>query len=420
MTDIRALSTDADFAAFADLVTDAYPMLFERSRDSRQQLKDTLMNVARKEPAISFWGLFRSFRGRKRLLGGMRLFDFQMNFLHSQIPLGAVGQVAVALECRNAHVAKELMLFYLRHYRAKGTPLTALYPFRPDFYRKMGFGYGTKMSRYRLDPEAFPAGSHRVHLRRLGPDDRQALRDCYTRYTHRTHGMIHKIDHELDQLFDDGDRRIVGFDSDGQLRGYLVFTYEDGDAFLTYDLHVCELIYETREALSALLAFLRTQGDQVRRVILRTQDPCFHHLFNDPRNGSEALISPVYHPTDLQGVGIMYRIIDVPRLFQLLEERNFAGHTCRLELRVDDTFLPENAGTTHLAFDQGRVRVLEGGPCDVAVRTDIASLSSLLAGTVSFERLYTYSLAEVSDHDFVALLSRIFSVARSPICTTSF
>lgn len=37
------------------------------------------------------------------------------------------------------------MFFYLRHYRERGTPLTALYPFRPDFYRSMGFGFGTKV-----------------------------------------------------------------------------------------------------------------------------------------------------------------------------------------------------------------------------------------------------------------------------------
>lgn len=420
MSDIRPLSTDADFAAFANLVIDAYSGVFKRSYDSHQRLKDSLMNVAQKEPAISFWGLFRALKGQKRLLGGMRLFDFKMNFLQTEVPVGAVGQVAVALEHRNAHVAKELMLFYLRHYRGQGTPLAALYPFRPDFYRNMGFGYGTKMSRYRLDPRALPFGPHRDRLRRLGPDDREGIRACYTRYTHRTHGMIHKIDHELDQLFDNGEQRIIGYERDGQLRGYLVFTYERGGTFLTYDLHVRELIYETPEALSALLTFLRTQDDQIQRVVLRTQDCSFHHLFDDPRNDSDALISPVYHPTDLQGVGIMYRVIDVPRMFNLLRRRDFSGQTCRLQLRVQDTFLPENACTIHLAFDHGRVQVLEGGPYDVAAETDIASFSSLLAGTVSFERLYFYSLAELSDPAYLPTLSQVFSVARQPMCTTSF
>lgn len=420
MNEVRPLSTEEEFDAFADLAIDAYPALFDRSQAAHRRLKEELIEVVEQEPAISFWGLFRMIRGEERLLGGMRLFDFQMTFLYSQIPVGAAGQVAVAPEHRRQHVARDLMLFFLRHYRERGTPLVTLYPFRPDFYRNMGFGYGTKKSRYRLDPATLPAHGARHQLRRLGPADRDALRACYARYTRRTHGMIHKIDRELDQLFAHEQRRIVGYEDGGRIRGYIVFTYEPGDTFLICDLHVRELIYETREALAALLAYLHSQGDQIRRVVLPTQDLSFHHLLDDPRNGSDALISPVYHATDIQGVGIMYRVIDVPRIFRLLDGRNFGGQTCLLELRIEDTFLPENAGPTELAFQEGRVSVIEGSPCDIAIDLDVAAFSSLLAGTVSFERLYAYSMAQISDPSYVDTVSRIFAVARQPICTTSF
>ncbi len=420
MNEVRSLSTEEEFGAFADLVIDAYPALFERSQAAQRRLKEELFDVAEQEPAITFWGLFRVMGGEERLLGGMRLFDFEMNFLYSQMPVGAVGQVAVAPEHRRQHVARDLMVFYLRHYRERGTPLVALYPFRPDFYRNMGFGYGTKKSRYRLDPATLPAHGARHQLRRLGPADRDALRACYAGYTRRTHGMIHKIDHELDQLFAHEERRIVGYEDGGRIQGYIVFTYQPGDTFLICDLHVRELIYETREALAALLAYLHSQGDQIRRIVLPTQDLSFHHLLDDPRNGSDTLISPVYHATDIQGVGIMYRVIDMPRIFRLLDSRNFGGQNCRLELRIEDTFLPENAGPTKLAFQEGRVRVIEDGPCDVAIDVDVAAFSSLLAGTVSFERLYAYSMAEISDPAYIDTVSRIFAVARQPICTTSF
>jgi predicted acetyltransferase len=417
---IRSLSTQADFEAFADIVIDAYPALFERSERSRHRLKESLMEVAEEAPAVSFWGLFRSLDSEERLLGGMRLFDFQMNFLHTHIPVGGVGQVAVALEYRRKHVAKELMRFYLRHYRERGTPLAVLYPFRPDFYRKMGFGYGTKMSRYRLDPEALPESNEGIHLRRLGKQDREALRACYTHYARRTHGMIHKTEHELDQLFEHEERRVVGYEEEGELRGYMVFTFEEDETFLINDLHVREFVYETREALAALLGYLRTQHDQVRRIVVRTQDPSFHHLFDDPRDGSDALISPVYHATNLQGVGLMYRVIDVPRIFRLLEERDFGGQTCRLNLIIDDTLLPENAGATILGFEGGHVRLLNHGLCDVTVQMDVGSFSALLAGTVTFERLYTYSLAEISDLAYADTVSHIFAVAQKPVCVTAF
>lgn len=420
MTEIRALSTEEEFDTFASVVIDAYPTLFERSPESRRNLTKKLMDVAEREPAITFWALFRPVRGEERLLGGMRLFDFRMNFLGIQVPVGAVGQVGVAPEHRRQHVGRELMRFYLRHYRERGTPLTTLYPFRPDFYRRMGFGYGSKMSCYRLDPATLPGGGERHHLRRLGPADREALRACYTRYARRTHGMIDKIGHELDQLFAAEERRIVGYEPDGRLEGYVVFTYEGGDTFLVCDLHVRELIYGTPEALRGLLTYLHTQDDQVRRIVLTTQDPSFHHLFDDPRDGSDALIPPVYHKTSVQGVGIMYRVVDIPRIFRLLESRNFGGQTCRLDLRVRDTFLPENDGRSLLRFEKGYVRVVDGGPGDVTVEMDVSAFTSLLVGTVTFERLHAYSLAQISDPDYVDTVSHIFSVARKPICSTSF
>ena len=414
------LSTEGEFAAFADIVVDAYPALFDRSPESRRKLTRQLRDLAETEPAITFWGLFRPVKGQERLLGGMRLFDFQMNLLDTQVPLGAVGQVGVALEHRREHVGRDLMLFYLRHYRQRGAPLTALYPFRPDFYRSMGFGYGTKMSRYKLDPATLPASGDRSLLRRLGAGDREALQACYTRYAHQTHGMIDKIDHELDRLFEAHDRRIVGYEREGRLEGYLVFTYESGGTYLAYDLRVSELIHETREALKALLTFLHTHDDQIRRVILTTQDTSLHHMFDDPRDGSDVLISPVYHSTDVQGVGIMYRVVDVPRVFRLLASRNFGGQTCRMKLRVKDTFLPENDGSHLLEIRGGQVTVVDEMPYDVTVEIDISVFSSLLVGTVTFERLYAYSLVEISDPAFVDTVSRIFSVARKPICTTSF
>ncbi len=420
MSEVKKLSTEAEFAAFADIVIDAYPTLFERSLESQQCLAAELEGLAETEPAISFWGLFRSVRGERRLLGGMRLFDFRMNFLGNMIPVGAVGQVAVGPEHRRQRVGRDLMLFYLRHFQERGTPLTALYPFRPDFYRSMGFGYGTKMSRYRIKPVALPAAGDTSHLRRLDPADREALRACYNHYTHRNHGMIEKIDHQLDQLFGDEDLRITGFEKNGRLEGYVAFNYQAGDTYLTYDLHVQELIFETREALAGLLTCLHTQNDQIRRIIVRTQDEDFHHLLDDPRDGSGDLISPVYHATDVQGVGLMYRIVDVERIFRLLEGRDFGGQTCRVELRVKDEFLPENGGTTKLAFRDGRVSELDQGSCDVAVELDIGALSSLLAGTVTFDRLHLYGLAEISSPTYLDTVSRIFTVARKPICTTSF
>jgi hypothetical protein len=149
-------------------------------------------------------------------------------------------------------------------------------------------------------------------------------------------------------------------------------------------------------------------------------DEDFHHLLLDPRDGSGKLIPSVYHQSNTQGVGLMYRVIDVPGIFDLLTEHNFGGQTCTLKLTIDDSFLPENAGATLLVFEGGHVQRLESGDHDVEVRMTIEDFSSLLAGTVSFLSLYHYGLAKVSDIDYVEAVDRLFAVVHKPMCMTHF
>jgi predicted acetyltransferase len=297
----------------------------------------------------------------------------------------------------------------------------ALYPFRPDFYANMNFGYGPKMSQYRVDPAAFPKGSTKEHIRYLGLDDKQAIADCFNRFTGRNHGMMYKTEREMRSLSRRQEKQIVGVELGGELQGYLVHTFEQGDDFITNDLHVQEWIYETPEALSKLSTFLHSQADQIHRVLIDTQDEDFHDLLLDRRNGSGNLIPSVYHQSNAQGMGLMYRIIDVPGILDLLREHNFSEQRCTVKLTIDDSFLPDNAGTTLLRFEGGQLENTgdERQP-DVEVQLDIAHFSSLLAGTVSFSSLYHYGLAGVSDFDYVEILDRLFAVERKPMCMTHF
>jgi predicted acetyltransferase len=416
MSEIRILSSE-DFDAVAQIFADAYPGLGIVSSEDRERFKQRALKLHEQEPATHFHGLFRG----DKLLGIMCLYDLQMNFLQTQIPAAGVGQVAVALPHKKEHVAKEMMSYCLYYYRERDTPLVALYPFRPDFYRQMGFGYGPKIHQYRLKPAALPRGPSKAHVRYLVWDDRQALSDCYNRFADRTHGMMQKSERELKRLFQNPKHRLVGYQEGNQIKGYLVFTFESSaDSFIVNDIHIQEFIYETQEALSQLLTFLHTQADQIRYVFINTQDEYFHHLLLDPRNDSGRLIPDVYHETNAQGLGLMYRIIDVPAMFDRLGERNFGDQTCTLKLTVEDSLLPENAGSTLLHFDGGGVQRVDGGSHDVEVRLDIADFSSLLAGTVDFQSLYRYGLVDLSDPDYVDSINRLFAVEQKPMCITGF
>ena len=412
MSDIRILTAD-DFDALVALWADAYP---GAKIEDRARFKERLLKVQQEDPTTNFYGLFRE----GHLLGIMCLYDFVSNFLGARVPTGGVGQIAVHLAHKKEHVAKEMVDYFLHHYRDRGAPLAALYPFRPDFYRAMGFGYGTKMNQYRLKPAALPKGPSKAHVRYLTEADKPALAACYQRVAEHTHGMMDKTERELRRLFANPEQRLVGCELDGEIRGYVAFGFEQGETFITNDLHIREFIYETREALAELLTFLHTQADQIRHIYVETQDEDWHFLPLDPRNDSGRLIPDVYHETNAQGVGLMYRVLDVAAMFDRLTGRDFGGQTCTLKLTVADSFMPENAGSLLLRFEAGQVQRLDGGPHDVQVRLDIAEFSSLLAGAVRFSSLYRYGLVAISDEAWIDTIERLFAVAQKPVCTTSF
>jgi predicted acetyltransferase len=415
-TTIRPLA-DQEIAPFARIAANAYPAMRlaseEDVRGFAERLRDRMA-----PPADTLYGAFRD----GALVGGMRLIEFHMNVRGETLPTGGVGLVAVDLLHKKEKVARDLISSFLDWCGERKEPFAALYPFRPDFYKRMGFGYGAKSNQYHLRPDAFPANGDRSALRYLTIADKEAIGACYTRLQRRTHGMMEKLPKELGRYLEGGDARVVGNERDGTLTGYMAFGFDTDPKgnFIVNNLHVRELIYETREALAALLAFLNSQADQIARVAIETQDEMFHHLFAEPRDDSGALFPSVYHQTNTQGVGIMYRVVDTHAAWAALSGVDFGGETLRLRLHARDTFRPTNDQPITIVFADGKPHIAEESQHDVALDLDIAEFSSLLMGVVDLESLYFYELAEVSDPAWIPRLTRLFATPRKPITTTAF
>ncbi len=416
MRQIREL-TSTDNETLVTIMANAYPginIVTDSDRERFLQRTEQMMT----EPAVKNWGLFAD----DDLLGIMRLFDFSMTLHETPVLVGGVGGVAVDLAHKKQKVARDMIQFFLRHYREKGAALTTLYPFRPDFYRQMGFGYGTKMNQYRLKPASLPR-TKMDEVTFLTDADREAVVACYGRYAAQTHGMLARHTYTWDAIFTDPAIRKVGYKQNGRIQGYIIFTFQPGkaDHFMSNELLVRELVYETPEALSQLLTFLHLQADQIGRIIVNTQDESFHYLLNDPRLDGELMLKPtLYHECSRQGVGLMYRVVDVPRLFNQLTEHDFGGQTLRLKLTLHDSFLPENAGSWVIGFENGRAQLLPSDAYDTAIELNVSEFSSLMMGAVDFRQLFTYHLAAISDANTVETVARLFRVPQKPICMTNF
>jgi predicted acetyltransferase len=132
---------ESDLDKFAEIVSNAYPAFPLSSVEEMERFKKN-MGETYEDDGRCIYGLYRD----GELLGGMIFYDFQVNLFSRMCPAGGLGLVAVDLLHKKEKVAKEMLEFFLDHYYGRDFPLTMLYPFRPDFYKKMGFGFGTKVN----------------------------------------------------------------------------------------------------------------------------------------------------------------------------------------------------------------------------------------------------------------------------------
>lgn len=416
MEEIRPISLE-DINEVVRITAMAYPgnnfLAPENQKRFTERVRDTLEN----DQNASFHGLFRE----QRLVGVMKWHDLPMNVHGVPLLTGGIGTVAVDLLHKKEKVAKAMLRGFLTTYRERGVSLVSLYPFRVDFYKKMGFGVGTKINQYRIKPASLPyTAKDKVFY--LEEADREQILACYHRIVRQTHGMIKKTERELKSFLEQPEQVVVGCKTDGKVNGYLVFQFQrcHEENRLQNDIVVKEFLYESYEAMAQLLSFLQSQADQINRIVLTTADEDFHVLLSDPGNGTDRMLPSVYHESHVSGVGLMYRVIDVPGFFHQLSQRRFGRENCLLRLNIRDTFLPENEGSWLIDFRDGLPHVIEEGTADVELGMDISDFSSLAMGAIGLRKLHLYGLAEVSDENAIPLLDRLFAAREKPRSTTPF
>ncbi|MEM8530515.1 MAG: GNAT family N-acetyltransferase [Chloroflexota bacterium] len=407
---------ETDLEAFIQIITNAYPGLDLSTDEKRQTFLQRLIDVQQNAEDSQLYGLYRD----NKLVGGMRLFDFMMTLFETPTLVGGVGLVAVDLLHKKEKVAKEMIAFFLQHYRERGACMTALYPFRLDFYKQMGFGYGPKMNQYRLPPNRLPKGPSKAHIDFLNKDDQQHMLECYNRYTRVTHGMMERSIKIFNALFDAPENTMVGYRKDGAIHGYLIFSANTGRNFTLNEIEVKELVYESREVLLELITFVRSQADQFQTVVFHTLDQDFHYLPSIPTNDSHNVMPHAYHETNASGVGLMYRVINIPALFRVVQNHQFGAQTCTLKLTINDPFLPENQESLVIHFQEGKASLTDQSDHNVAIQMDVSTFSSLIMGVVSFKKLYEYGLATISDQQYLRTVNALFVTEQSPVCMTRF
>ncbi|MCL2405822.1 MAG: GNAT family N-acetyltransferase [Defluviitaleaceae bacterium] len=417
-----ALMNDNNIMDMARLRCDAYPGFAHTT--SLEQNAESIAE-AHKRPDIKYYCAFKD----DKIIGGFNMWDFEMNMRQTMIKAGGVGAIAVDLCHKKEKAAREIMRYFISSIRKKGANMALLYPFDSAFYHRMGFGFGTLLQQLRVRPSDLVGGDTKSHIQRLTEDSATMLADFYNSRIKSTHGLISKRAEEFATRLKTPANKIFAYVDNG-IRGYIVFQFKKGseESGLVNDISVSELLFDSAEVFLELMAFVKSQSDQIRYVIINTQDEGLIHTIPDPRNHMERMLFPVYQEVCRTGLGIMYRICDVEAFFGDIASCRFGNLNMTLRVNIHDSFVPENNKPFLLSFNDGLCKVVASttpstnnniAP-DAELSIDIAEFSSLIMGTVSLTSLVKYGKAQLSNESYLDVLSRSFSLDEKPICLTYF
>jgi len=308
-------------------------------------------------------------------------------YLHDEyVTIGGLGGVATPPQHRREGHVRTLAAGALEEYREEGVTLVALWPFSTPFYRHLGWGVANKYTEYELPPAqlSFARGAA-GEVRQLSPDDWERLRPVETAFGEGTALSLRRSEtwwreRTLGAWPGDTAPYIYGYERDGELRGYVLYTVDtDADG---RTLRVKDLAHADADAYRGLLGFLSDHDSQADTIDLRRA------------TGTE-LLDRVDDPEQVEcriETGPMVRLTDVATALEASPWPEAVD--LRFILGVSDPLLHHNNGRFEVAVDDGAVTVetarsgdgstgeADGGDDEAAdLSTDVATLSQLFVGT---------------------------------------
>jgi len=360
-----------------------------------------------------------------RLVSVCKLYHLDA-FLHGGfVTIGGLGGVATPPEHRRQGHIRTLAAGALGEYRDEGVTHVALWPFDTGFYRHLGWGVANKYTRYELPPEQLAFGRGAAgEMRRLHPDDWERLRPVEVAFGEGTHLSLRRSEgwwRERTLGAWPGDERpyIYGYERDGDLQGYVLYTVDSGEDGRR--LRVLQLAHTDEDAYHGLLGFLSDHDSQVETVELR-------------RAVETELLDRVADPKAVECAvesGPMVRLTDAAAA---LERHPWPdGLDVRFTLDVADPLLGHNDARFEVSVADGEATAttLEaagdgasaGGRASAAssdpdVSVDITTLSQLSVGTYGLDEAARLGDLTICRGSLADPLSRAFPGNR--VCLREF
>ncbi len=412
MREIRKLAKE-QIREVLEIVSRAYPTI---DLSSEQKIEDFERRVLEGFDIISreWFGLFED----DVLLGNMVLYDFTINYYGKDIKGCGIGFVAVDFLHKKQKICRDMLQFYLKLSKERGYPLALLYSFRPDFYKKMGFGYGTSCFNYVTCPDRLPKTDKNYPFRYLRISDLELIKSFYGNLYKDNHGMIVKNPKEIETMLKTPGITVVGYEENGILLSLLSFSMHEIHGTNETSNMDLEMLFINSKGLKASLNFLRNQADQVSKIAFSTPFKSFYFNMEDIRHMDKRILrEPGFHHTFDSGMGIMYRALDP---VNLIINRPVEIDNIKIRFLLTDSFMPENETDFIICWNDNNPSLSKDSNYELELKMDISDFSSWIMNSIDISTMHQYGLVEISDETYLDTLIKAFFYKQQPICLQRF
>lgn len=383
---------------------------------------------------------------RGTLAGAAKIYRLESHVAGVCFPVMGLAAVAVASAFRRRGLGARLCTQAIRAAADRGDTLSVLYPFRPDYYERLGWGLVGELHDYRLNTAALPPYEERRHVRHAsGAADRHAISASYARVAGRSNGPITRdqrvwayrlagqelgvqpLEEDPGSFTPAADPKLraVVYDhaDDRGISGYALLRYVSRRARDEEVLEVRELVAESETAYRGLIGHIAAQSDRWPRArYFARPEERFGDRLVDPRPPRQTRARSLHFPTARIVRGPMLRVLDVPgalRRRHWFEAADGAGPAGTMDIRVRDPQRPENEGLWRIHLDGGGGCAVEGGSKSgreaetdgpvVELATDAAMFARIFAGEISVSDAARIGRATITGD--ASLMNRAFATS---------
>ena len=345
-----------------------------------------------------------SFGERRGLFDGSDLLvcckhiEFTARVRDEWLPVVGLSAVASPPQHRRKGLIGDLLVESLAEYREREWPLSVLWPFEYGFYARYGWETCNRYVTATIEVDALSAtqDSGSGEFRPVDPDEFDRLKPVFETWLDDTQLTIRRpADWWRDRVFQTYEKELFGqcWESDGKPRGYVVYTFEEGDDGRKLKVH--EFAYTDQEAYLNLLRFCHNHDSQVERVTLYGPS---HDGLVDVIDDRSALTVEVH-------AGPMVRIVDVPMAFEAVSYPSVEDAS--VVVAVEDDHAPWNDQAFEIVIEGGEATVTESN-ADPDATVGIGTLSQLFIGYLSVDRAQRVGDLHIHSPEIAVALDAIF------------